>query len=337
MTSLAIIGATGQVGIILRSLIVERHFPVDSIRFFASYEGRTLDFYGKKVPVETLIDKDFSGIDIAIFSAGANVSRNFAPQFAKAGALVVDNSSAFRMDPGTPLVVSQVNPDQILQTKTGIVANPNCTTMISMPVLKPLHDVFSLKRVVFSTYQAVSGSGFAGINELITQTLHVAPKMSDLLYGGCDFPASKVYPNPIAFNAIPVAGSIAGDFETEEEKKLRDESRKILNIPDLLVSATCVRIPVFTGHSLAIHAEFENPISPGQAGQILSKADGVELCDVPNPISATGKNVTLVGRLRTDQSVPHNMGLVMFISGDNLRKGAALNALEIAEFALKSQ
>ncbi len=342
MTTLAVVGATGQVGVAMRSILEERNFPADRVRFFASARsaGKTLPWKGEEVVIEDAETADLSGIDIALFSAGATTSRAQAPRFAEAGAVVVDNSSAFRKDPEIPLVVSEVNPKDVAKALAAnggrnIIANPNCTTMAAMPVLKPLHDEAGLVRLVVSSYQAVSGSGIAGVRELHGQALAVVEKADELAYDGSavEYPAPNVYVDSIAFNVLPMAGSVVddGSFETDEEQKLRNESRKILHLPDLRVSGTCVRVPVFTGHSLSINAEFSSDITVERATEILGRAAGVQLVDVPTPLQAAGNDPSLVGRIRQDQSVEGDRGLVLFVSGDNLRKGAALNTIQIAE------
>ena len=334
----AVVGATGQVGAVMRRLLEERDFPISQVRFLASARsaGTTLPFKGEDIVVEDAATADLSGIDIALFSAGGATSKELAPKYAAAGAVVIDNSSAWRMDPDVPLVVSEVNPEAIDQMRKGIIANPNCTTMAAMPVLMPLHREAGLRRLVVSTFQAVSGSGLAGVEELESQVRAVADQdIAALTHDGrsVTFPDPKKYVAPIAFDVIAFAGSLAGDgsLETDEEQKLRNESRKILGIPDLLVSGTCVRVPVFTGHSLSINAEFERDITAARATEVLSSAEGVELSDVPTPLQAAGADPSFVGRIRQDQSVEGNRGLVMFVSNDNLRKGAALNAVQIAE------
>jgi len=338
---LGVVGATGQVGGVVRRLLEERDFPIARIRFFASArsEGTTIEFKGERIPVENAETADPSGLDIAIFSAGATMSRVQAPRFAAAGVLVIDNSSAWRMDPEVPLVVSEVNPHAMDQAVKGIVANPNCTTMAAMPVLKVLDAEAGLRRLVVSTYQAVSGAGLAGGQELLEQA-EAAVSSGDalgLVHDGraVELPGPEKFPKNIAFNVVPLAGSIVDDGlgETDEEKKLRNESRKILELPDLLVSGTCVRVPVFTGHSLSINAEFERPISPERARELLAGAPGVSLMDVPTPLDAAGTDPSYVGRIRQDEGVPEGRGLAMFISNDNLRKGAALNAVQLAELA----
>ncbi|WP_314651364.1 aspartate-semialdehyde dehydrogenase [uncultured Microbacterium sp.] len=337
--SVAIVGATGQVGTVMREILAERSFPIRELRLFSSARsaGTSIDFGGTTVIVEDVEKADASGIDIALFSAGATASRAYAPRFAEAGAVVVDNSSAWRMDPEVPLVVSEVNPHAIDDRPKGIIANPNCTTMAAMPVLKVLHAEAGLERLIVSTYQAVSGSGLAGAQELLGQVEGVLAQGDTLrlVHDGSavDFPEPEKYVAPIAFDVIPFAGNLVddGDNETDEEKKLRNESRKILELPDLRVAGTCVRVPVFTGHSLTIHAEFANDLSPERAAELLSTAPGVELDEVPTPLQAAGKDPSFVGRIRADQSAPEGKGLVLFVSNDNLRKGAALNAVQIAE------
>lgn len=335
---LAVVGATGQVGAVMRRLLEERDFPVASIRFFASARsaGTTLPWRGTDVVVEDTATADLSGIDVALFSAGGATSKEHAPRFAAAGALVIDNSSAWRRDPDVPLVVSEVNPGAIAHAVKGIIANPNCTTMAAMPVLKPLHDEAGLVRLVVSTYQAVSGGGLKGVAELAgqVQALEGADVAALTHDGGAvAFPEPGIYARPIAFNVLPLAGSVVddGSLETDEEQKLRHESRKILDIPGLRVAGTCVRVPVFTGHSLSINAEFARPITVERATELLAAAPGVELSEIPTPLQAAGQDPSYVGRIRADQSVDEGHGLVLFVSNDNLRKGAALNAVQIAE------
>jgi aspartate-semialdehyde dehydrogenase len=334
---LGIVGATGQVGVAMRQILEQRGFPLEEIRFFASARsaGTVLPYAGREITVEDAATADPSGLDIALFSAGATTSRALAPKFADAGVTVVDNSSAFRMDPDVPLVVSEVNPGAIAGARRGIIANPNCTTMAAMPVLKPLHDAAGLRRLIASTYQAVSGSGVAGVEELATQVLAAGDKARELAYDGSAvaFPDPVKYARPIAYNVLPMAGSIVDDglHETDEEQKLRNESRKILDIPDLRVSGICVRVPVFTGHSLAINAEFAEPMPVERARELLGSAPGVELSDIPTPLQAAGNDPSYVGRLRQDPGVDDDRGLALFISNDNLRKGAALNTVQIAE------
>jgi len=336
--SVAVVGATGQVGTVMRDILAERSFPIRELRLFATARsaGSAVEFGGATIIVEDVATADPSGIDIALFSAGATGSRAHAPRFAEAGASVIDNSSAWRMDPEVPLVVSEVNPHAIDQAVKGIIANPNCTTMAAMPVLKALDTEAGLVRLIVSTYQAVSGSGLAGAQELLGQVDAVLAQDALALVhdgAGVDFPQPEKYIAPIAFDVIPFAGNLVDDGlnETDEEKKLRNESRKILELPDLRVAGTCVRVPVFTGHSLSINAEFERDITPERAREVLSAAPGVLLEDVPTPLQAAGNDPSYVGRIRADQSAPEGKGLALFISNDNLRKGAALNAVQIAE------
>jgi aspartate-semialdehyde dehydrogenase len=332
-----VVGATGQVGRVVREILAERNFPIAELRLFASARsaGTTLPWGGTEITVEDASTADPAGLDIAIFSAGASTSKAQAPRFAAAGVTVIDNSSAYRRDPDVPLIVSEVNPHALAEMRKGIIANPNCTTMAAMPVLKPLHDEAGLVRIVASTYQAVSGSGVAGVEELDEQVRAVGDKAPELAHDGAavPFPEPVKYVRPIAFNVLPMAGSVVddGSFETDEEQKLRNESRKILGIPDLRVSGTCVRVPVFTGHSLSLNVEFERPLSVERATELLSAAPGVELTDVPNPLQAAGRDPSYVGRIRQDQGVDGGRGLALFVSNDNLRKGAALNTVQIAE------
>ena len=335
--NIGIVGATGQVGEVIRDILeAEPGFEIASVRFFASARsaGKTLPFRGEQIVVEDAAEANPTGLDVALFSAGGATSRAQAARFAAAGVTVIDNSSAFRGDDQVPLVVSEVNPEALDSIPKGIVANPNCTTMAAMPVLKPLHDEAGLLRLKVATYQAVSGSGLAGVNELYGQAEDVLPDSKQLVRDGTAvrFPKPNVYTDPIAFNVLPMAGSLVddGSGETDEEQKLRNESRKILGLPELLVAGTCVRVPVFSGHSLAIHAEFENDITPQRAEEILAEAAGVELADIPTPLKAAGRNPSLVGRIRADQSAPAGKGLVLFVSNDNLRKGAALNTVQLA-------
>jgi aspartate-semialdehyde dehydrogenase len=332
-----VVGATGQVGAVMRQLLEERNFPADEIRFFASSRsaGKKLPWRGGEIVVEDASTADPTGLDIALFSAGATMSREQAPRFAAAGVTVIDNSSAWRKDPDVPLVVSEVNGDEARSPKKGIIANPNCTTMAAMPVLKPLHDAAGLQRLIISSYQAVSGSGLAGVEELVTQLRAGIDDAEKLVHDGSavTLPEPVKYVAPIAFNVLPLAGAIVddGSGETDEDQKLRNESRKILGLPDLLVSGTCVRVPVFTGHSLSINAEFERPLSVEEATKILGDAPGVTVTEVPTPLDAAGKDNSLVGRIRQDPGAPEGRGLALFVSGDNLRKGAALNTIQIAE------
>jgi aspartate-semialdehyde dehydrogenase len=332
-----VFGATGQVGGVMRALLAERRFPLDDVRFFASARsaGTTLPWADGEVVVEDASTADLSGIDIAVFSNGKTASLELAPKAAAAGAIVIDNSSAWRRDPDVPLVVSEVNADDLMSTPKGIIANPNCTTMACMPVLAPLHRQAGLVKLHVASYQAVSGSGVAGVRELDEQVRAVADVAAGLALDGraVTMPAPSTYVAPIAFNVVPMAGSVVddGSGETDEEQKLRNESRRILHAPDLLVAGTCVRVPVFSGHSMAVHAEFERPMTPEDATKLLRDAPGVELSDVPTPLEAAGRDACYVGRIRTDSTVADDRGLSLFAVGDNLRKGAALNAIQIAE------
>ncbi|WP_432056776.1 aspartate-semialdehyde dehydrogenase [Streptomyces sp. bgisy022] len=326
-----IVGATGQVGTVMRGILKERDFPVTELRLFASARSAGTELDG--VTVEDASTADYSGLDIVLFSAGGATSRALAEKVASQGAVVIDNSSAWRKDPEVPLVVSEVNPQAIADRPKGIIANPNCTTMAAMPVLRPLHAEAGLEALVVATYQAVSGSGVAGVEELHGQARKVIDEADKLAHDGAavDFPEPSVYARPIAFNVLPLAGSIVDDGlnETDEEQKLRNESRKILDIPELKVSGTCVRVPVFSGHSLQINARFARPISPERATELLGEAPGVVLTDIPTPLQAAGQDPSFVGRIRRDETVDN--GLSLFVSNDNLRKGAALNAVQIAE------
>jgi aspartate-semialdehyde dehydrogenase len=333
-----VIGATGQVGTIIRSALVERSFPVDEVRFFASARsvGRRLPWAGGDIDVEDADTADFTGLDLALMSTGAAASRILAPRVAAAGAIVIDNSSAWRADPDVPLVVPEVNAAALGTIAKGIVANPNCTTMVAMPALGPLHRAAGLRRLVISTYQAVSGAGPSGVAELQDQLAKTVGDAAALTFDGAavDFPPPTAFAAPVAHNVLALAGTLVddGSFETNEEQKLRQESRKILDIPDLAVSGTCVRVPVFTGHSLSINAEFERALSVEDAIALLREAPGVRYVDVPTPLASAGIDPVLVGRVRRDPGVPH--GLALFVSGDNLRKGAGLNAVQIAEAIL---
>lgn len=333
--TIGIYGATGQVGGVMRAILAERSWMVgNGLRLFASARsaGRVLD----GVTVEDVAAADHRGIDIALFSMGAGASKEWGPRVAAAGAVVIDNSSAWRMDPDVPLVVPEVNAGELDRIPKGIVANPNCTTMVCMPVLAPLHAEAGLRTLVAATYQAVSGAGLAGVAELEEQIRAVGDKAAALTFDGSalDYPPTEQFPHPVAFNVIPHAGGFVDD-ETSEELKLRDESRKILGIADLAVSVTCVRVPVFTGHSLALNVGFERSLSPARAVELLAGAAGVRLVDVPTPLAAAGIDLCLVGRIRTDRSRNDARGLALWVSGDNLRKGAALNAIQIAEAVVK--
>jgi len=338
-----VIGATGQVGGVMRRILAERSFPVAEMRYFASARsaGSTLPWEGVDVRIEDAATADPSGLDVVLFSAGGATSRDLAPRFAAAGATVIDNSSAWRMDPDVPLIVAEVNGAEIANARKGIIANPNCTTMAAMPVLAPLHRAAGLVRLIVSTYQAVSGAGLAGVDELDKQLRQAVDRAAELTHDGAAvaFPEPVKFARPIAFNVLPLAGSIVddGSFETDEEQKLRNESRKILGIPDLRVAGTCVRVPVFTGHSLSISAEFSRPLSVARALELLAAAPGVEVTDIPTPLQAAGADPSYVGRVRQDPGVDGGRGLTLFVSNDNLRKGAALNAVQIAELLAASR
>jgi len=325
----------------MRQLLAERKYPVTTLRFFASARsaGSNIEWNGQQIVVEDAAEADPHGLDVVLFSAGATTSRALAEKYANVGAMVIDNSSAWRMNPDVPLIVSEVNPEDVALAKKRIIANPNCTTMAAMPVLKPLHDAAGLVRMIASTYQAVSGGGVSGVSELDVQAKSASPTAEALTYDGkaVKFPEPQKFARTIAFNALPFAGSLVddGSLETDEEQKLRNESRRILHIPHLRVSGTCVRVPVFTGHSLSMNVEFERAITVAQATEILSIAPGVVVEDIPTPLLAAGQDPCFVGRIRQDASVDGNKGLVLFVSCDNLRKGAALNALQIAELLVK--
>ena len=335
--NVGIVGATGLVGGMMLEILAERDFPLASLRLLASARssGKTIAFRGNDVVVEDAETADFAGLDIVFFSAGGSTSRTLAPKAAAAGAVVIDNSSAWRSDPEVPLVVAEVNPEALRDIPKGIVANPNCTTMAAMPVLKPLHAAAGLKSLVASTYQAVSGGGMAGVEELHEQIVAGASGSDALARDGAavDLGQPRKWAVPIAFNVVPLNYVLGEDGYTEEEAKLRDESRKILNLPDLTVSGTCVRVPVFSGHALSMNVAFERPISVADALKLLEAAPGVVVTDVPNPLEATGKDPVFVGRVRSDPTVAH--GLALFVVGDNLRKGAALNAVQVAEVLLQ--
>jgi aspartate-semialdehyde dehydrogenase len=338
---MGIVGATGMVGTVMRQLLAERKYPVTTLRLFASARsaGSIIEWNGQQIVVEDATEADPHGLDVVLFSAGATTSRALAEKYANAGAMVIDNSSAWRMNPDVPLIVSEVNPEDVALAKKRIIANPNCTTMAAMPVLKPLHEAAGLVRMIASTYQAVSGGGVSGVSELDVQAKASAATAETLTYDGTavNFPEPQTFARTIAFNVLPLAGSLMddGSLETDEEQKLRNETRKILHIPNLRVSGTCVRVPVFTGHSLSINVEFERAITAAQATEILSKAIGVVVEEIPTPLLAAGQDPSFVGRIRQDTSVDGNKGLALFVSNDNLRKGAALNALQIAELLVK--
>lgn len=333
-----VVGATGQVGQVMLRLLDERALAISELRLFASSRsaGRVIEACGRSVTVEEAETADYSGLDFVLMSAGATTSRMISERIGASGPVVIDNSSAWRMDPDVPLVVSEVNPEAMAHRPKNIIANPNCTTMAAMPVLMPLHRAAGLRRLVASTYQATSGAGLAGTAELDEQVRKTYDRAAALAFDGraVEFPEPTKFARPIAFNVIPFAGALVPDErgETNEEQKLRDESRKILGIPDLLVSGTCVRVPVFTGHSLSMNVQFEHGLAPQRATEILRAAPGVVVTDIPTPLAAAGIDVTLVGRIRRDDTTPNSLAL--FCSSDNLRKGAALNAIQIAELLL---
>ena len=340
MTTVAVVGATGQVGRVMRDILEQRNFPADTVRFFASPRsaGKKIEFRGEEIEVEDLTQvttDSVADVDIALFSAGGSTSREWAPVFAEAGAKVVDNSSAWRKDDEVPLVVSEVNPDDLKDLPKGIIANPNCTTMAIMPVIKALHNAAGLNTMRVASYQAVSGSGLAGVDTLAAQVAGIGERNTELTHDGSALQADDLgpYVAPIAFNALPMAGNFVDDgtLETDEEQKLRNESRKILGLPELKVSGTCVRVPVFTGHTMVVHSEFDGAITPEDAKRVLDDAPGVTVVDVPTPLMAAGQDDSFVGRIRQDQTVDGNRGLIFVVSGDNLRKGAALNTIQIAE------
>jgi aspartate-semialdehyde dehydrogenase len=323
--NVVIMGATGAVGIEFRKILLERNFPIDRLRFLGnSTVGQTVEFGDRKVTVEAVEDGCFDGFDLALFSAGGSISEKVAKKAADAGCVVVDNSSAWRMDPEVPLVVPEVNPDDVSWHK-GIIANPNCSTIQMVVALKPLHDAAGIKRVVVSTYQAVSGSGLKAVDECRTQS-------RDVLDG--KKPEAKVYPHAIAFNALPHIDVFLENDYTKEEMKMVNETAKILD-PSIRLTATTVRIPVLYGHSESVNIETEKPLSAGEAKKILSGAPGVTLVDdpannsYPLAIEAAGKDDVFVGRVRQDESIEN--GLNFWVVSDNIRKGAALNAVQIAE------
>ncbi len=337
--NVGVVGATGQVGGKMLEILAERNFPVETLRLFASARsaGRKITWQGNEIEVEDAATADYAGLHIALFSAGGSTSKQLAPKIAAQGVVVIDNSSAWRMDPEVPLVVAGVNDAAAADRPKGIIANPNCTTMVAMPPLLPLHNEAGLVSLVVSTYQATSGAGLSGVEELADQ-IRKGGEASSLAHQGTsvDLGQPQAFVEPIAYNALPWAGDGVDDGtgETSEEQKLRFESRKILDIPELSVSGTCVRVPVFTGHALSINARFANAISPERATELLASAVGVELEDVPTPLKSAGIDISLVGRVRADETVDN--GLAMFVVGDNLRKGAALNAIEIAELLVGS-
>jgi aspartate-semialdehyde dehydrogenase len=331
----AVVGATGAVGTIMLSILAEREFPAGEIVPFASERsaGRVIDGVGE---IRALRDDTIAGFDIAIFSAGGGTSREWAPRFAAAGAIVIDNSSAWRMDPQVPLVVSEVNSHALLQIGRGIVSNPNCTTMAIMPPLKALHDVFVLRELVATSFQAAGGAGQKGMDELAAQVPVLHAARARLVAEGASVMAGveyKVHAAPLAYNVVPWLGSPAGDGYTDEELKLVNESRKILEIPDLAVSPTCVRVPVMVGHSIEVRATFEHEPELDDAIEALEAFPNVVIDPVPTPLRYAGRDEVAVGRIRRDLSDPYSLNL--FVVADNLRKGAALNAIQIAELLVE--
>jgi len=326
---LAIAGVTGAVGQEFLKIIEQRDFPFDSLKVLASSRsaGKKIDFKGKQYIVEELTKNSFNGIDIALFSAGGARSREFAPAAVEAGAVVVDNSSAFRMDPNVPLVIPEINPQKIAEHK-GIIANPNCSTIIGIVPVWPLHKANPVKRMVVSTYQASSGAGMKAMLELENQTRQILD--------GKD-PTCQAFPYQIAFNCFSHNSKLSPNGYNEEEMKMVNETRKIFDCPDIAITCTCIRIPVFRAHCESINLEFTDPITPDQVRDLLSTAPGVSVLDdrennrFPMPIDATGKDDIFVGRIRQDESIPDNRGINIWVVGDQLLKGAALNAVQIAE------
>ncbi len=323
----AIVGATGAVGIELLRVMERRDFPVADLRLLASPRsaGKTLSFRGSEYPVAALEENSFAGIDLAFFSAGSGTSKQFAPAAREAGAVVIDNSSAFRMEDDVPLIIPEINPADV-RAHRGMIANPNCTTAVALMALYPLHLAFGLRRVFAASYQAVSGSGARAIEELRRQVAAVA--------SGNEVVA-EVYPHQIAFNALPHVDSFLESGYTREEMKLQQEGRKMMHLPDFRASVTCVRVPVYRAHSVAISADFERPVSVAAARDVLAKAPGLDLVDEPSanryptPLDAAGKDNCQAGRLRVDCALQN--GLALWVAGDQLLKGAALNAVQIAE------
>ncbi|CAN5710547.1 aspartate-semialdehyde dehydrogenase [soil metagenome] len=334
---IGIVGATGQVGGVMRNVLEQRAFPAEQVRYLASSRsaGTSLPWQGEQITVEDVATADLSDLDIVLMSAGATASRATAEAIAASCPVVIDNSSAWRRHPEVPLVVSEVNPEAAAHRPKGIIANPNCTTMVAMPVLAPLHRAAGLESMVISTYQAVSGAGLAGVDELAAQVEAAGDKAAELTHDGAAvaFHEPNKFPTTIAFDVVPPCGGYVDDGidETDEDQKMRFESSRILDIPDLLVSGLCVRVPLFTGHSLSINARFSRSLPPAEATEILTEAPGVALHDLPTPLLASGADPTYVGRLRGDETVADGRGLSLFLSGDNLRKGAALNTVQIAE------
>ena len=333
-----VVGATGLVGTEMLRVLEERAFPVTELRVYASprSEGRRLEFADREVTCEVLVDGCFDGLEFVFVDVDDPLSLEWAPRAAAAGATVIDKSAAFRMNPDVPLVVAEINPDDLRDIPKGIVSCPNCTTMVLVSGLAPLHRAAGIERMVVSTYQSVSGAGLAGVHELAGQWTKGAGREDVLRRAGAISGAiepGEIWPKPIAGNVIPLAGSLDASGTTSEERKLRDESRKILHAPDLRVSATCVRVPVYVGHAMAANVQFQRPLSRDEAAAILRNAPGVSLVDgvdgAPTPLESAGIDPVLVGRLREDRSQANTLDL--WITGDNLRKGAALNAVQLAE------
>jgi aspartate-semialdehyde dehydrogenase len=338
--TVAVVGATGAVGQDLRRLLETREFPCDEVVFVASARsaGRTLPFRGAEVTVRDIDDADvFAGVDIALFSAGGGTSKQHAPRAVEAGALVVDNSSAWRMDPEVPLVVSEVNPHVLAQRPPkGIIANPNCTTMVAMLPLKALHDAFGLTEMVATSFQAAGGAGQKGIDELEAQVLPLYEERALLRTDGAaaaKLVESSVHANTLAFNAVPLLGTLGDNGYTDEEMKLQNESRKILELPDLAVSPTCVRVPVMVGHAIAVRATFAQTVTADAATRALQDFPGMVLEDAPTPLEWAGRDEVAVGRIRADLADPHTLNF--WVTGDNLLKGAALNTVQIAELLVE--
>ncbi len=329
---LAIAGVTGAVGQEFLQILAEREFPFDSLLMLASSRsaGKKIEFKGKKYIVEELTEKSFANIDIALFSAGGSRSKQFAPAAVKAGAVVVDNSSAFRMDPEVPLVIPEINPEKIKEHK-GIIANPNCSTIIGIVPVWPLHKANPVKRMVVSTYQAASGAGHSAMVELENQAREILDGKE---------PTCEAFPYQIAFNCFCHNSKLGPNGYNEEEMKMVSETRKIFCCPEIAITCTCVRIPVLRAHCESINLEFSEPMSPDEVRDLLSTAPGVSLIDdreknrFPMPIDATGNDDIFVGRIRQDESIPENRGINIWVAGDQLRKGAALNAVQIAEYLL---
>ena len=335
---IAVVGATGAAGTELLRVLERRNFPVASLRAIGSARsaGKSVPFRGESVPVEKLDDRSFDKIDIAFFSAGGDVSRNYVPIACQSDAIAIDKSSAFRMEPHVPLVIPEINADDVRRHR-GIIANPNCTTTVMLMALYPLHRIFHVRRVFAASYQAVSGSGTRAVEELTRQTRDAVrgPKSPGSTPPATLPTSANLYPHPIAFNVLPHIDSFLDSGYTKEEVKMQDEARKIMHSQALRVSATCVRVPIYRAHSVAVSAEFQRPLSVEQAREILSKAPGLELVDEPHnnrypmPLAVAGKDNCQVGRVRLDCAFEN--GLSFWVSGDQLLKGAALNAVQIAE------